>query len=392
MNQDYYSGLSSVAVLPDGREVVTHYPILGPESFEIRNGKNMAITKEELFKELSAAHQQFTEATRRVFMLMMQVQNMPDFDAALEFVRQHKAGLTQLPPMGSASAQAAPGLSFNPTSHPHDRSGHTDGVGVQPTAAAAAAAASSAAATKLFETQAIVAPAETITNLTGQKPAEAHVWQLNTAETVNAGAAEQVPQGNEVVAGALADAKGVVTQLLKDKGLPAEVIAMVEQVSVQDLLNRGKVVTPPQLPAGPTEVVDAVQEPSPLQLLVGMGSVFCEYLHPDVIRGGQGEIQPKCNDDIKRYSQDAMITEIKTLIGYPTGFYTNSQSKAMQFFVKTDQFLAVVDGLPSEVAPLYIHFLGDPTGWTHAQNLGPSELRLIHSKLDFVLGGVKKKN
>lgn len=374
----------------------------------------MAITKEQITEELKSLNGLFNEGTRRLLQLMLQVQNLPDFDAAMEFARQHQAGMVPpavrtFPQIGTASAQAAPGLSFN-GEHPQDRSGQTDHAMPHPTdngvaaaaaqtvaairsgaiqpgprasaeTQAAAAALAEAAANKIFGTRMIQEP-----------PAlpEAQVWQFNTENVIREAAPAIVPPGNQVVADALAGAKDVVTQLLKAKGLPAEVIALVEQVGVQDILKQGHPQAP-QLTApstGPTEVID---EPSPMQLLVGMGSVFGEYLSPEVFRGGRGEIAPKCNDDIKKYSQDALAIELDVLKNYPTGFYTNSKNKAMQFFVKTDQFLAVVDGLPSEVAPLYIHFLGDTEGFTPVQNLGPSEHRIIYSKLDFVLSQVKKK-
>lgn len=35
INDGYYSGISSETVLPDGRRVIMHYPVLGDKSIEI---------------------------------------------------------------------------------------------------------------------------------------------------------------------------------------------------------------------------------------------------------------------------------------------------------------------------------------------------------------------
>lgn len=325
----------------------------------------MAITKEQVLVELKSLNQLFNDGTRRLLTLMMQVQNMPE--------------VAQFPQMGSASATAQPGLSFN-GAHPHDRSGHTEPVITQAGQAAAEAAAQSAKNASESATQVVVERA----------PSEAFVPQFNTQDVVNEALAQRfgkvggplnngMPQGEAIVAEVLANAKDLLKQVLRDGGLPEQLQQMVDKVGVEDILKR----------RGPTEVVE--EEVSPLLALVGIGSVFVEYLHEDAINHGSGEIKPKFIEEVKKYSQDALRTEIDTLRHYPTGFYTNGTTKALQFYVKTDQFLAVVDGLPSEVAPLYVHFLGDERGFVPAQNFLASELQLIHAKLQMALSELVKK-
>lgn len=349
----------------------------------------MAITKAQVLDEMKALHQLFNDGQRRLFALLMQVQNMPEAQART--VTHVDLGLMSSAEAAGAVSQIAHASVTHPAGlpqnqHPQDRSGHT------PSQATAAAAAASAEAANASSHQVLV-----------ERPAnEQFSPQFNTQDIVNTTLEQRfgkiggplnngIPQGEEVVGQVLENAKDLLRQVMKDANLPDNVLGMIDRVGVSDLVKRQQA---PQTPAGPTEVVE---EPSPLMTLVGTGSVFCQHLSGEVIRYGIGEIKPKFIEEVKKYAQDALRTEISTLKGYPTGFYTNTDTKAMQFFVKTDQFLAVVDGLPSEVAPLHIHFLGGDTAFQLAQNLLPSEQKLIHAKLDAELAAmvlaarVKKK-
>jgi hypothetical protein len=347
-----YSAAASLAITEDGRVVVTHYPIQGPDSIQILNlnQKKMAITKNEVVEELKAAHQIFTEATRRVFALMMKVQNMAETE------------------IGSVVQDMESVL------------------GVQ--TVAAAAAASSAASAAISATQ---GPAAAAGVVPAAKAPTAFVPQLNTQATIQAG---------------LDNAKGVLRDVLIKGGM-GHLTDLVDKVSPEDLhrVTSAQVAAqqlgtakPAPTAVAPTPVVEApardLAKEAALGAYVGVGSIFAEWLNDATIFHGRGPLG--VNVGLKRYLEDALWIEESTLREWPSGFYENRDTKARQLLVNTDQLAVVVDGLPSEMAQVSVLEYGSKAGFKPIQDFTTDELSLIHAKLSIVFqslnGGLAKKN
>jgi hypothetical protein len=131
-----------------------------------------------------------------------------------------------------------------------------------------------------------------------------------------------------------------------------------------------------------------------LSAFIGIGSIFVEYLSTDVIFNGAGQIAPKFegpDGPLKRHKEDAIWVPEPILRGWPTSFYLNRDTKVMQFLVNTDQAAFVVDGLPSEVAPVYVLVYGAKGGWRRIQTFSLSEQKLLHAKLEDALRAIVKK-
>lgn len=392
-NHDY-TVRSTAQNIEDGRTLVTHYPIQGSGSFElIETNHDMAITKEELFKELSGAHQQFTEATRRVFALMMKVQNMPEFPKPT-VAEQLGERAAQFTPQELASAQALAERTRASTAATTASTTAVEGLALSTrnmndaaTAAAASAQAAAASATMALETR--------------------FIPQMNTQESIDQARAEALK--TPIVQAALDNAKLVLRDLMAGAGLPADLLGLVDKVTVADLEKGGvpnvqsamaramgqqTAAKAPQ----PTEVdleqaqTEQKERNTALSALIGVGSIFADNLSPNVIFHGRGVIEPKYTEDLKRYKQDALWTDEKTLRGYPTGFYLNKDTMVMQFMMNTDQFAIVVDGLPNENAPVHVLTYGANGGFKPVQDFMPSEQRLIHAKLDMAFSALKKNH
>jgi hypothetical protein len=308
----------------------------------------MAITKNEVVEELKAAHQLFSDATRRVFALMMKVQNMTEGELA---------GI-------KSDLESAVGLAVGVTDN---------GVAASTVAVAAATSAASAAAAS---TQPLVTPQKT-----------AFIPQMTTQATIQAG---------------LDNAKGVLRDVLVKGGL-GHLTDIVDKVTPEDLhrvtaaqVSAQQLGTAKPAPTvvAPTPVVDApvrdLVKEAALGAFVGVGSIFAEHLNDTAIFHGRGTLG--INVGLKRYLEDALWIEEATLREWPSGFYENRDTKARQLMINTDQMAVVVDGLPSEMAQVSVLEYGSKAGFKLIQDFSTSELSLIHAKLSIAFQALAKKN
>jgi hypothetical protein len=341
----------------------------------------MAVTKEDILKELRDVHVQFNEATRKLLAITLKAQNLserqvikidlpPNMTApedVIEFVKRagieiNYQGHPQLPGVAASKAQ--------PTVKPHPNDGVlVDGKTTQPRIHVP-----SANPTDSFRG-----------GLAGTIPDQVFLPQMNTQEAIDA--ARQRPSVQE----ALSAAKDVFRHMAQQAGMPAGVLENIDKVSVEDIEARRTAAAQPRMPqALPAQDDEAQSAQDVLSSFIGRGSIFMEVLHPDVLFGARGEVKP---DDvsIKRHGDDAKRIEEVSLRLWPTGFYTDHNSKAMQFLVNTDQMAVLVEALPSESSPVSVFVYGSKSGWRDLLSFQTSEHKLIYAKLDDALQQVKKK-
>jgi hypothetical protein len=382
MNRDYVT-LSTTREIPDlGITVTIHYPITGSDSIEIMSNK----TQKEIVSELTGLASQLSEAQRIVFRAIGWVQaqgHNPDA-AAVTLLSRAKHHLQE-----HASDYNHPG---QPELVAEIEAFLNPGQALVSSAAASAASARTTAATALNQHPAVLAAeaASQSQAAPAQSSESVFIPQLNTQETIDAArrAAGKSPLAAPAVADALDQAKDVLRGIMVQNGIPDNVIKLVDRVKPEDLHKH----------KGPTEAVDgpteAEQESNVLSAFVGVGSIFVEKLSPEVIFNGRGLIAPKfvgAAGPIKRYKEDAKWLAEHTLREWPTGFYLNRDTKVSQFLVNTDQAAFLVDGLPSEVAPVEVYVYGSNDGWRKIQDFMLSEQKLFHAKLEDALNVIVKK-
>jgi hypothetical protein len=334
----------------------------------------MAITKEEVLNELKALHQVYSDASRRVLALTMKVQNMPDaafHGQATELAV--KIGQGELSITGDKVTITSP---------------HTE------IAAAASAMAAQASQQMPLRTP---HPNDGVLDREGKttQPRIAHVWQLNTQDTIDAARAE-TSAGN-----ALASAKSLLKTAMRNAGHPETAIELVDQVGIEHLAAKAPnqqadyVVPEADRPHLPTEVPSAEQVAAEvsqgiLSAFIGKGSIFMEHLDSTMMFGARGDIKPD-GATIKRYGDDARWIGSASLRLWPTSFYLDKDSKQLQFLVNTDQCAVLLTSLPSEVSPVLVFFHGMSEGWKDIAAYSTSEQKLIHAKVHDALSALKKK-
>lgn len=337
----------------------------------------MAITKAQVVQELQETHQLFSDGARRIFALLMKVQNMAENEVGQ--LKDELAGVLG----ASAASQAA--------------------------AAASAAAAAASQQQPLILPPQLGQPFNGVLDKEG-KTTQPSVFipQMNTQDVIDAAKAQRTQD-------ALASAKSIFKEALVARGLPADLLDKVDNISLEDLnLHRarngqapyGEAQAAPQLPTEvaqaaapaqmPTEDVKVDEKEMMLACFVGAGSVFAQYLDAETMFHGKGVFKPGfhpegAKDPIKRYSQDARWLDEATLRHWPTGFYTDRDSKMLQLLVNTDQAAFLVGALPSEVSPVDIFIYGSKQGYRPVQSFEASELRLLHAKLDDTFDALTKK-
>lgn len=331
----------------------------------------MAITKAQVIQELQDAHLLFSDGARKIFALLLKVQNMAESEVG-SIVGELSAVVNDA---GQAQA-AATTYQQTPyrTPHPNDgvlKDGHT----TQPSV---------------------------------------FISQMNSQETIDAGKSMRL-------ASALDSAKSIFKDALRASGLPDDIADKVDNVSLEDinkLRNKngqvpfGEAQSPalnaePQLsqetpgnavtaPLMPTEEVKADEKDVLFGCFIGPHSVFAQYLSGDAMFSARGELKVGFHPEgeqipIKRYSQDARWIDEPNLRHWPTGFYTDRDSKMMQLLVNTDQAAFLVGSLPSEVSPVDIFVYGSKQGYRSVQSFEASELHLLHAKLVDALAALAKK-
>jgi hypothetical protein len=349
----------------------------------------MAITKEEALSELKALHQVYSDASRRVLALTMRMQHMPDSAFAERTLLQVK--LPEDLPAGQA-VELAMKVGQGELAVTADKitlsSPHTEIA-----AAASAMAAQVSQQTPLRTPH----PHDGVLDRDGKttQPQVAHVWQLNTQETIDAARA-QTP-----VSTALDSAKSLLKTAMRNAGHPDSVIDMVDKVGVEHLAEKAASQQADYLVPRedriqlPTEVQTAEQvaaevEQGILSAFIGKGSVFMEHLDASMLFNARGDIKPD-GETIKRYGNDARWINEANLRLWPTGFYLDKDTKQLQFLVNTDQCAVLLTSLPSEVSPVLVFFYGLNDGWKEIAQYSVGEQKLIHAKVQDALSGLKKK-
>lgn len=97
---------------------------------------------------------------------------------------------------------------------------------------------------------------------------------------------------------------------------------------------------------GPTVEVDKEQQlrekkQEQLGHFVGTGSLFARFLSPQVHAAGKGVLRPGVAG-LQKYSDDIIMVPPQYLREWPSGFYRNQQSKALQFMINTPRVIAIV--------------------------------------------------
>lgn len=85
-----------------------------------------------------------------------------------------------------------------------------------------------------------------------------------------------------------------------------------------------------------------------LQHFFGTGSLFARYLSSEVIEAGKGMIRPRQPGSIKQYKEDLQAAAPNSLAEWPTGFYRNAGTSALQFLLQTDKYLVFLPVLSQD--------------------------------------------
>jgi hypothetical protein len=179
---------------------------------------------------------------------------------------------------------------------------------------------------------------------------------------------------------ALGSAKIILDQV------KSEDLEKVRQAADQGASNELVIVKPTQ-PAPQKEVEN---NQALLACFIGPGSLFTHYLSEEAVFKGKGELKPGVAN-MKRHTNDARWIDENSLRHWPTGFYTDRDTKMMQFLVNTDQAAILVDSLPSEHSPVHVRVYGANEGFKPIQSFEASELRLLHAKFNDALEAIVKK-
>jgi hypothetical protein len=196
---------------------------------------------------------------------------------------------------------------------------------------------------------------------------------------------------------ALGSAKIILKEALLQAGMPDHLLSIVDQVKSEDLekvrqaadqgASNELVIVKPTQPAPQKEVEN---NQALLACFIGPGSLFTHYLSEEAVFKGKGELKPGVAN-MKRHTNDARWIDENSLRHWPTGFYTDRDTKMMQFLVNTDQAAILVDSLPSEHSPVHVRVYGANEGFKPIQSFEASELRLLHAKFNDALEAIVKK-
>jgi hypothetical protein len=203
--------------------------------------------------------------------------------------------------------------------------------------------------------------------------------------------------GTPEVSEALRLAKTVLSDSLKKAGLPDHLLGLIDKVKPDDLYRVHAASKQPTQTGAPTELVE---ENPVLSAFIGPGSIFVERLSANAIFTGRGTLEPKVvvsfpdgkTGELKRHMEDVLRLEESVRREWPTGFYLNRDTKVLQFMVNTDLAAFIVDGLPSEVAPVLVSIYGSKGAPRPIQDYNASEQKLLYAKLEDALTALVKKN
>lgn len=119
----------------------------------------------------------------------------------------------------------------------------------------------------------------------------------------------------------------------------------------------------------------------------GNGSVFCRFLSSDVISGGKAFLKPGVAG-LQQYTEDITKPGYGSIISWPTGFYRNEETRQMQFFVRSDNYMVIVEDLPLNTnEPKFIKLpLGDSPIALRPSYLTMEELMDRRDDLERILG------
>lgn len=119
----------------------------------------------------------------------------------------------------------------------------------------------------------------------------------------------------------------------------------------------------------------------------GNGSVFCRFLSSDVITGGKAFLKPGVSG-LQQYAEDITKPGYGAIINWPTGFYRNEKTRQMQLFVRSDNYMVIVEDLPLNTSePKFIKLpLGDSPIALRPSYLTMEELMDRRDDLERILG------
>lgn len=112
--------------------------------------------------------------------------------------------------------------------------------------------------------------------------------------------------------------------------------------------------SPEPLPERDREQQMREKKEEQLRHFVGTGSLFARFLSPQVHAAGKGVLRPG-EAGLNKYSDDITTVPPQYLREWPTGFYRDQQSKALQFMINTPRVIAIVPLLTNfNQAPLVL--------------------------------------
>jgi len=104
---------------------------------------------------------------------------------------------------------------------------------------------------------------------------------------------------------------------------------------------------------------------------IGPNSLFVKYLHPSVIDGGCGKLEPGFYN-LKQYHEDIFAIGIKRLKEWDSGFYRNKDTRETQLLIHVNIGHActiIVDGLPNNEIVFKVYF--------HMNDIGDNEMTSV---------------
>jgi hypothetical protein len=121
----------------------------------------------------------------------------------------------------------------------------------------------------------------------------------------------------------------------------------------------------------------------------GNGSVFARFLSSDVISGGKAFLKPGVAG-LQQYTEDINKPGYAAIVNWPTGFYRDEQTKQMQFFVRSENYMVIVEELPLNTGmPKFIKLpLGDSPIALRPSYLSMEELIERRDDLERILGNL----
>lgn len=132
-----------------------------------------------------------------------------------------------------------------------------------------------------------------------------------------------------------------------------------------------------------------------LELLLGQEGLFARYLHTNFFYGGTGKVCPGVTS--LTYAEDAFRAAPDRLKGWPTGFYTDFESRDIQLHVRTETYSVVVGSVPNNslikqfspilASKIMVHKHTEPDQYSKPLYLlSKEEILAVNQQLEITLG------